>query len=260
VGRNFADTSAQYLEYAAKIVDLPCTFTARVRFTGSSVGNRVVFSQGSSSGARVMLLQLNNTTGKLQLYAEEGTSVNFEGATSVSSDVWHHVAGVFASGNYRIYLNGGTADGTNGGTTVPSTLDRANIGTRVYSGTAADYMLGDIAAVAWFNVALTEAEITALAGGAPPLRVRPGSLVGWWELHGDDSPEPDWHPASADSGRYPMTLGNAPTKSDVHAPVSPWWQGGSMPEAGAVADEYPYWPLDALRRLTRRRKRQTAAA
>jgi hypothetical protein len=67
-----------------------------------------------------------------------------------------------------------------------------------------------------WNVALSDQEVASLAGGVHPTRMRPGALVAYWPLWGDESPAPDLHLIGGT--RYPMTLSGT-TKAN-HAPVA----------------------------------------
>ena len=130
-----------------------------------------------------------------------------------SANAWHHACGVVRTNqDVSVYIDGGSK-GNSIANRSPANLDRTCIG---YSGDSApgDYMSGRIAEVAAWNVALTDDEVAALAGGVPPPRMRPESLVAYWPLAGIGSPEPDYR------GVYDMTLFNAPTTAD-HAPVGP---------------------------------------
>jgi hypothetical protein len=48
-----------------------------------------------------------------------------------------------------------------------------------------------LAELAWWNVILTQLEVTALYQGFRPSVIRPKALIGWWPLSGLQSPEPD---------------------------------------------------------------------
>jgi hypothetical protein len=93
-----------------------------------------------------------------------------------------------------------------------STLNRTTIGRRTNSALSG-YYSGRVAEAAIWSVALADAEIAALAAGVLPYRVRPGSLLAYWPLWGQHSPEIDLA-----KGTFPLpvtgaTLGN-------HAPVA----------------------------------------
>ena len=94
---------------------------------------------------------------------------------------WSHALGVFAASNdRRVYLNG-TGKGTGTNSITPSGINRIGVGF-LYRQTPTSYMSGDIAEVALWNIALTDAEAVSLAKGFSPLLIRPSNLVGCWPL------------------------------------------------------------------------------
>jgi hypothetical protein len=129
-------------------------------------------------------------------------------AGTYSSGVWTHAAGVFPTNNSRTaYCNGvaGTAETT---AKTPTGIDRVDIGRLI---TTANNFGGDIAEACIYNVALTAAEIAALAAGISPLSVRPDALVAYWPLLDNDG-DVDWW------GQYDVTPVSSPTYAD-HPPI-----------------------------------------
>ncbi len=89
---------------------------------------------------------------------------------------WYNVVGVERTINDReVFVDGGNS-GTNTSSRTPTNIDSVAIG-RELDTSAADSWDGDIAEVAIWNVALTNAEIAILAAGYSPLFVRPQNLV-----------------------------------------------------------------------------------
>lgn len=119
-----------------------------------------------------------------------------------TSNVWEHAAAVFTSDASRAaFLNGGNK-GTNSTSATPAALDTTRIGVNDFG----EYMDGDVAEAAIWNVALDDAEIAALAKGVCPLLIRPTSLVAYWPLLNSAAPDVDrWN------SRYDLTPTNAPT-------------------------------------------------
>ena len=96
-----------------------------------------------------------------------------------STNTWTHLAGVFTSTtSHRIYMSG-VAGGENTTLTLP-VVSRMGIGT-LYRPTEAGLWTGDLAEVAWWDSALSQANITALQTGCPD-SVAPSSLQAWWRL------------------------------------------------------------------------------
>jgi len=100
---------------------------------------------------------------------------------SISNQVWFHAAAVYASASSRYaYLNG--VPGAEETTSItPVGMDITGIGV-VLRNTKMWYASGDIAEVAFWNVALTTPEIKSLSKGFSPLLIRPASLVAYWPL------------------------------------------------------------------------------
>ena len=138
-----------------------------------------------------------------------------ETSTGYSINTWHHAAAVFAAVNdARVYIDGGS-NGTSSTSVNPISEDTTYIGRRansvVHDGVSAYGWDGYLAEIGIWNIALSDAEIAILAEGYSPLFIRPQSLIAYWSLWGNSSPEPDV------VGGYDMTLNNNPT-SIAHPP------------------------------------------
>lgn len=109
-------------------------------------------------------------------------------AASVS--VWQHVAGTFdASLDVRAYVNGGTPTTTTTLTGTASTdqwHDTIGAGRHGVTGLQ-NWFNGKIAWPCLWNVALSDAEIDALANGAHPLTIRPDAIERFYPLTGASS-------------------------------------------------------------------------
>jgi hypothetical protein len=232
MARNFVRVSTQHLEYAGTVSGgMPLTLVARFKL--DATGQRqVICAEGHSASAIVTLIQVE-ATDKLAIFAQgAGGFASQAGTTTLSSGVWYHVAGVFVDGAIVLYLNG-AVEITDGSTVGAAGMDRMNVGTRVYSGAAADYLDGDVAEVATYSGGLTIADAAQLATGACPPLVRPESLIAYWPLTGRASPEPDI------VGDFPLTLNAAPVYADhprVYQAAGPLTLG--VP-GGAVASPVP---------------------
>lgn len=154
------------------------------------------------------------------------------GATALSTadvvlNAWNFAAAVFVSSAERhAYVAGGNK-GSNTTDAVPTSIDSVYIGANT---TGTNPMPGRIGEVGVYNVALSDAEVAAHAGGVSLRLIRPASLVGYWPVWGVASPEPD-----LSGGGRNMTLTGTPAQAD-HAPVMPYfWSRPWVPTAAAAA-------------------------
>jgi hypothetical protein len=222
MARLFTSASSQYLENtSAVLTSMPFTMACWFRSSDITTTQTAMALGASGSNDRWALFLAGAQAGDFLQAAsvQSGTTTAAATTTGFLADTWHHGCAVFASANSRsIYIDGGSK-GSNAGSSTPGTPNRTSIGARNSSGVYGVFMSGRIADAGIWNVALSDAEVAALAKGLHPTRMRPDALVAFWELCGDDSPEPDWHLIGGT--RYAMTLANAPTKA-AHAPVSPF--------------------------------------
>jgi hypothetical protein len=154
----------------------PITMAAWVypQTTGSI---RSICALGVSSGSSRRQLALG-TASAVGLVDAGTVNATLSSTYTAPQNEWTHACGVFESATSRsVYANGGNnaSNTTNRGTlTTPNTF---NIAARYLSGAIGGYMVGRIAEVGIWNVALTAAEIASLAGGMTCDKVRPQSLV-----------------------------------------------------------------------------------
>ncbi len=180
----------------------------RIRNSGNTRIFRVDM-RGDVTGDPVRLLVDDGPT---LVFADTGNAYS---ATSWNSLVYREVS----TSSRNLVLNGDIASMATEATTItPAGLVTFELG-------QASNIEGLIARVALWNVALADNDVRMFHAGASPVRIRPDALVGYWEIYGADSPEPDW--SGQGNG---MTLTNSPAQAD-HAPVaSPFgfdlgWQG-----------------------------------
>lgn len=131
--------------------------------------------------------------------------------TGYSANAWHHGCAVFASAtDRRAFLDGG-GKGTNTTSRTPTGIDSTAVGALDIGTTGA--MTGRVAELGIWNVALTDAEVAALARGISPLHIRRANLVTYNDILGLASPEPDFSGQGAH-----LTVSGTPTQA-AHAPV-----------------------------------------
>ena len=131
-----------------------------------------------------------------------GTNVSATSTLAFTNVGWHHACGIeYAADSRAVFYDGGNK-GTETTNVVPAGLDRTALGSMQDSSPGL-YYNGELAEVAIWNVALTDAEVYILSLGTSPLLVRPESLVAYWPLMGRTSPEIDL------IGRFELTVTGA---------------------------------------------------
>jgi hypothetical protein len=111
-------------------------------------------------------------------------------ATTLNAGTLYHLCGVYDGSNILAYLNGVQDASAVAGDPQQSVNSKWTIGNTNFASHVAAF--GEISHVAIYNVALTAAEVAALAKGVSPLRIRRGSLIRYWPVYGRSSPEPDY--------------------------------------------------------------------
>ena len=143
--------------------------------------------QGIVTKENGVSFQYTLVTSGAQIIFRSGTP-QANGAGSLTTGAWHHVAGTRDATNVRVYRDGSLDGSAAGGAGLDTSLDFV-IGARSASGIPFD---GRIAEVAVWNAALTAAEIAALAKGLSPQMVRRTRLAAHYPLWGNSSAgEPD---------------------------------------------------------------------
>lgn len=197
-------------------------------FTTAANDNRIISVLVAGTNNSGISLSINGATPKLRAGARAesgGTFFTVDGATTVTTGVWHHVLAVydFAGDLITVYIDG-ASDGSSSSAFVstsytPSAITGNDMIGAVTSvgatpaNTAVQFD-GRIAGVAIWKVALSAGEIAGLARGAPPTRLRPASLVFNMPLYGHASPERNLV-GDGPSGTITGTLAQA-----AHPPVA----------------------------------------
>lgn len=169
---NFVPASTQYLSTAsAPVTAKPVTM--------------VCFARPTSGNNDFITVQIgtNSTNNRFVQYVSSarasGTQINDTGASTIATSqtvangTWRHSGSTFPDATeIAAFIDGQKT--SNNVTRSPTGIDRMAIGAR----TTGDFITpGDVAEVAVWNVALTDAEIASLAKGFKPTRIRPQSLV-----------------------------------------------------------------------------------
>lgn len=104
----------------------------------------------------------------------ESTDLVQPTTTQTTTDIWYHVVGIWTTTSRNIYVDGaaGTAN-TASHSTISDSVEDIRIAAQGDSATRLD---GRAEHATIWDVALSAAEIAALAGGLHPLRVRPANI------------------------------------------------------------------------------------
>ncbi|HVV25624.1 MAG TPA: LamG domain-containing protein [Candidatus Saccharimonadales bacterium] len=134
-----------------------------------------------------------NVNGKFHLWSsEDGGTMNFAGATSLSVNQWYLLTATYDGSTGRVYVNG-KLDGSGSGTV----LSPANTAIFIGHISGVDYFQGSIADVRLYNRALSQSDITNLYNSYNSqvnLYSPPGSgngvnlsqgLIGYWPFNGN---------------------------------------------------------------------------
>lgn len=191
-----------------------------------------VSASGSFNG---WFLTLSGTTGGDPIAASSlaGTQNSAFSTSGLTVGTWHHCCAIFTSDTSRtIFLDGGNSATDTAANSPGGTINQTEIG-RTGLGAAQNFTNGQIAEVAFWNVALSTSEVVSLSSGVSPLRVRCANLVSYVPLLGISSTEPDYINSSN------WTAVSAPPQAD-HAPVAPMfsfdmgWKGNFTAVAPAA--------------------------
>ena len=89
----------------------------------------------------------------------------------ITRDTWQHACAVYASALSRVgYINGDAAPAETTDRSFSTTPNKTVVGARTATSSGIqNYFNGKVAHVAYWNIALTSGEVTALAGGDNPL-------------------------------------------------------------------------------------------
>jgi len=167
---------------------VPLTLAAWFRSTSTTVTQNIISLDTVDNTGGFRLLASGNTAGDPITANHRSGSVaaNANTTTGYTANTWYHACGVFTGNASRTaYINGGSS-ATNTTSKSAITIDRVDMGAN-YNGSAyaSQLMSGRIAEAAVWNVALSAAEVSALASGVSPRLIRPSALRFYAPLVGD---------------------------------------------------------------------------
>ena len=111
---------------------------------------------GTIASQNNLQFHVDGSTGHLGLF--DGTSSLFDTTVNLLDNQWHHVAATLAAGNVNMVIDGVTVFSTTG-TSLGLTAGTGAIGTWNYSTFLPQPWAGSLADVAFYNVALTPAQL-----------------------------------------------------------------------------------------------------
>lgn len=177
-GASSISAAGNFGQASAEVTAAPITMCAWFKTTNTTSEGNIAFYFDNGVGANFYLL---TTRGDVAgdpvdwIVTSGGASVSARTSSGLSSGTWHHTCGVEIASNSRaVYIDGGSkGTGTDSKT---ATVDAF----RIHGGSAG--MVGQVAEVSIWNVALTDAEVASLAKGFAPPCVRRASLVSYYPL------------------------------------------------------------------------------
>lgn len=199
-------STANYFRITSGIItSTPLTIAAWVKpsaFSANQYIAGIVYSSAASGTAQDgWYLEINATDGKVNAIVGNGTGINLATSGSgATSGAWNHMAAKFTSSTSRhSYLNGTKSTESTNSNTPSATPDKTAIGVFVReNGSLAQAAAScHIAEVGFWNVALSDEEIAALAKGVSPLLIRLNNLVGYYPLIRGDSSGDEPNPKNA---------------------------------------------------------------
>jgi hypothetical protein len=204
LARLFASASSQYLSGNTPVTGAPFSMSAWYYPTNLTEDDVIISMHDGTNGEIFMLFSRGTQAGDPLAVAVRGGGSGwaiFNTTLTVSADTWYHAMYVERSSTDRtVYINGGNSV-DNFADRTPVGISTVSIGSDIFG---PRHFSGRIFLPAIWKVALSDAEVLALAMGKYPWEIRPQNLVGLW-LPGLQS-DLDY------SGNgYHMTAYNSPT-------------------------------------------------
>lgn len=239
-------TTTNYLKYSGAVVS-GTPFSIAGWFNYSNAAIQAIVGLCSSSGINFHKLGITGT-GFVISQSNDGTSSQAQSTASIGTGTWAHAAGVWSDDTNRAaFLNGGNK-GTAASAHTPASLANSTIGMVISNGNVVQPFLGTgiLGEIGFWNVALTDAEVAALATGIPTYLIRPGSLIWYvpmrWGLSGATS-EPDL----SGQAQNPAVTGTLAASNDPPITLfTPKWRTYPTLAAAPVSAVVP-WPFFNMR-------------
>jgi hypothetical protein len=190
--------SGQYLlRTGAVVTAMPLTLAAWVNLSSLAAASTII-NVSSSTADDTYLIHYSLGMTEMSALIENAAGTDDQSAaptTAIATGTWYHVCGVFTSSTSRTCYVNGTGAVTSVVSIAPTSTNINNMSIGVSNAAATGGIdspaFGTIAFPAIWNVALTAADVAALAAGASPKKVRPQGLVSYTRMSEIDSPVPD---------------------------------------------------------------------
>lgn len=231
MSRDFPGSDGNYLSAAdnaaLSVTGTACTLACFAKADALlTTANSLVRKVNGAGGLGGYLIDMIEVTGSWfpRGVVSDGVSLDgVIGATSLTTGRWYHIAMTKngnGAGTLRVFLNGSQDAVTASSASIVDSGGIFTIGATQAGSFVHD---GRIAEAALWDIVLSDAQILALARGAPPNCVSPKGLRGYWPLWG----------VSASLGDPDLSgLGSHLTKNGTvgvgdHAPVGPYVLGAA---------------------------------
>lgn len=169
------------------------TWTVSTWINGAVLGGgtyRSICCYGEPIGKRDYNLGVNTVSQARVLFSTGASTFHgVEGATTLSTGVWYHIAGTYDGTTLLLYVNG-VQDGSLSFSGTPDCTSLASLYIGELFGSA-EYFNGQIAHFALWSAAFSVNQIVDLASGWIPNKVNTSNLQAYLPLFGLVSPEPD---------------------------------------------------------------------
>ena len=175
--------SDQYLQAEIAFCSgYPCSYSAWIKPTNlTTVGYVVNIADKSVTNHQLGLLVNYQTDGCIKAVGYSGSFNTAIASTNMTVGVWNHAAATFTNSTLRAAYHNGGSKGIATTSITPTGLDRTCIG-RAGDSTPGIYLLGEIAEVGIWDIALSDADVAMLGKGFSPLSVKPINLVAYFPL------------------------------------------------------------------------------
>jgi Concanavalin A-like lectin/glucanases superfamily len=171
MARNFNGTDGYLHAATAVATGAPLTMVCWFRKTGTASSPQELVCLSDASEHDQMFILSAGDGSDAVVFAGPYAGGVWDPAVATASFAagqWHHAAAVFVSSSERHAYLDGANKGSSSAVITPTGQDRTSIGRAILS-TPTAYFAGDIAEVAIWNTALSDAEIAILGHGFSPL-------------------------------------------------------------------------------------------